>query len=178
MDYIVSRSQTRRIPDSTIFAHGRGNNKPFYPVIILENKPWPFQRTPFTISSVTAYRVHNVKPFKEMVAYLMLKTKIQAREQLLSIFHEHEHLQQVVYIYAFGAFFSAYTVTRDMVANDKVPPQQQPAEDEIQYLFADPGLEWNDGAGYDRPTTDDSINWCLDEDLIACWKGVLEEDLV
>lgn len=105
--------------------------------------------------------------------YQIYRTRAQARKQLLSVFHEYGEIERVVYIYAIGAFFKAYEVTRDMVADDQVLPLDEPAQDEVRYLFAAPD-QWNDEVGYERPDTDDSIHWRLNEELVGWWKRVVE----
>jgi hypothetical protein len=162
----------RRIPDSTIFVHCRGNNTPFYPVIVVENKPWPFSVAPFATSPAMAYQACNAEAIKRDAAHRIFDTRRQAREQLQSVFHEYEGIEQVVYIYAIGGYFRAYEVTREMVTYGKIPPLDPPTHAEIQYLFADPN-QWDDEVGYERPSAGTSINWRLNDSLIECWKKVV-----
>ncbi|KAJ3519931.1 hypothetical protein NMY22_g12974 [Coprinellus aureogranulatus] len=179
----------RRIPDSTIFFHGRGETKPFYPVIVLENKSWPFLLAPFTASSVQMYAEHNQDVYKGRVAQRVLLTQPQAQEQLEAVFQEH-NLRKVIYIYAIGAYFVAYEVTKEMVDAKKVPPEDVVRNDEVHYLFAVP----EEG---DRPVRSDKgkqreiedpeessddesedgdrfVNWKLNEMLVELWKDAID----
>ncbi|KAJ3542149.1 hypothetical protein NMY22_g3613 [Coprinellus aureogranulatus] len=170
----------RRIPDSTIFAHTRGPNKPFYPVIIVENKPFPTivadRLARFTASSVQICREHwDFEPVKTSVAWAITSTRYQAREQLEAVFEETD-VDQVLYIYAMGAFYAAFVVTREDFEAGRIPPSGVLRHDspELQYLFARPDGTGPTDASNTNPNRDQFINWRLNAHLIELWKTVAE----
>ncbi|TEB29951.1 hypothetical protein FA13DRAFT_1734296 [Coprinellus micaceus] len=60
-----------------------------------------------------------------------------------------------------------------MVNANQIPPiEGPPHQDEVQYLFAVPH-QWGDQVGYERPDTDNSINWRFNDSFIECRKNAV-----
>ncbi|KAJ3543100.1 hypothetical protein NMY22_g3266 [Coprinellus aureogranulatus] len=148
--FVDTDPTTRRIPDSTIFVHERGPHKLYYPVIILENKPLPERAVLFGASSIEPGSSWRPSSSKYPVP-------------------------RVLYIYAVGAYYAAYEITKE--ERHKVPPFSANLEDiDLQYLFAYPSAEElpEEGDGQVDDFDRGFINQRLNPHLIELWTKVAD----